>query len=366
MTTAATSLNAGTYADSTGSGAGWNGTLALYRFVNTQAWVPSGTALLSNTSATYTGTANNAWYQVAVTAQAATTVNVTWSGQESGSGVATKGSAFAIGTLGLTITFNAANTYLTTDTYTIKADVLPTTALVMATGGSCVAQGTTASGANLPAMTNTSATITGGTYNTFGSAVKVITAAVNTGIGTFICTPKATISTDFEPHLGLVLHGHRPVLDRDRAVRMRRRVGLATLAVAGCALTVISFVAAPRIALAATSGTGTDTFTVTGGSLGLASVGSASFAVTLGSGTVTTAATNLNSGNYSDTTGQWRRMERNGGSAAVRQHPGVGREWHRASQHGLGWLHRQRPARQLRSGGHGRRRHHRHGELVWL
>ena len=196
VTTAATSLNAGTYSDTTGSGAGWNGTIALYRFVNTQAWVPNGTALLTNASATYTGTANNAWYQVAVTAQAPTTVNVTWSGQESGSGVATKGSAFAIGTLGLTITFNAANTYLTTDTYTIKADVLPTTALVMAAGGSCVAQGSTVSGANLPTMTNTSATITGGTYNTFGSAVKVITAAVNAGIGSFICTPKATISTD--------------------------------------------------------------------------------------------------------------------------------------------------------------------------
>ncbi|MDQ6855480.1 MAG: hypothetical protein M3Z57_00210 [Candidatus Dormibacteraeota bacterium] len=196
VTTAATNLNAGTYADTTGSGAGWNGTLALYRFVNTQAWVPSGTALSTNASATYTGTANNAWYSVAVTANAATTVNVTWSGQESGSGTATKGSAFAVGTLGLTITFASAVTYLTTDTYTIKADVLPTTALTMATGGSCVAQGSTATGANLPTMTNTSATITGGTYNTFGAAVKVITATVGNGIGTFICTPKATMSTD--------------------------------------------------------------------------------------------------------------------------------------------------------------------------
>jgi hypothetical protein len=196
VTTAATNLNAGTYGDTTGSGAGWNGTLALYRFVNTQAWVPNGTALSTNTSATYTGTANNAWYSVAVTANAATTVNITWSGQESGSGTATKGSAFAVGTLGLTITFASAVTYLTTDTYTIKADVLPTTALTMAAGGACVAQGTTATGANLPTMTNTSANITGGTYNTFGSAVKVITAAVNAGIGSFICTPKATISTD--------------------------------------------------------------------------------------------------------------------------------------------------------------------------
>ncbi len=196
VTTAATSLNAATYADTTGSGAGWNGTLALYRFVNTQPWVPSGTALSTNTSATYTGTANNAYYTVDVTANAATTVNISWSGEESGSGTATKGSAFAVGTLGLTITFASAVTYLTTDSYTIKADVLSTTAMTMATGGACVNQGSTAAGTNLPTMTNTSATITGGTYNTYGAAVKVITAAVNAGVGTFICTPKATISTD--------------------------------------------------------------------------------------------------------------------------------------------------------------------------
>jgi hypothetical protein len=196
VTSAITSLNAGTYADTTGSGAGWNGTLALQQFVNTQAWVPSGTALNSNTSGTYTSTTNNAYYSVAVTADGGTTVNVTWSGTESGSGTATKGSAFTIGTKGITITFKSGSTYLTTDVYTIKADVLATSALVMATGGSCVAQGSTATGANIPAMTNTSSTVTGGTYNTFGSAVKVITAAVSTGLGTFICTPKATISTD--------------------------------------------------------------------------------------------------------------------------------------------------------------------------
>ncbi len=196
VTTLPTNLNAGTYADTTGSGAGWNGTLALYQFVNTQNWVVSGTALSTNTSATYTGTVNNAYYSVAVTANAATTVNVTWSGEESSSGTATKGSAFPIGTHGLTITFATGITYLTTDTYSIKADVLPTNALTMATLGSCVAQGSTASGTNLPTMTNTASTVTGGTYSTYGAAVKVITAAVNTGVGTFICTPKAQISTD--------------------------------------------------------------------------------------------------------------------------------------------------------------------------
>ena len=50
VTTAATNLNSGNYADTTGSGAGWNGTLALQQFVNTQAWVPTGTALNANTS----------------------------------------------------------------------------------------------------------------------------------------------------------------------------------------------------------------------------------------------------------------------------------------------------------------------------
>jgi len=138
VTTAATNLNAGTYTDTTGSGAGWNGTLALQQFVDTQPWVAIGTALASNASAAYTATSADAFYSVAVTANAATTVNVTWAGTESGSGTATKGSAFAIGTHGLTITFATGITYLVTDTYSIKADVLSTTALTMAAGGSCV------------------------------------------------------------------------------------------------------------------------------------------------------------------------------------------------------------------------------------
>lgn len=196
VTTAATNLNSGNYSDTTGSGAGWNGTVAVQQFVNTQAWVVSGTALSTTASAGYTGSAQLANYTVAVTADGGTTVNVTWSGTESGSGTATKGSAFAIGTRGLTITFASGNTYLVSDRYTIKADVMLTSAMTMAAGGSCTATGTTATGTNIPTMTNTSATVTGGTYNTFGSAVKVITVPVGQGLGTFTCTPKATLSID--------------------------------------------------------------------------------------------------------------------------------------------------------------------------
>ncbi len=196
VTTAATNLNGGNYSDTTGSGAGWNGTIAGQQFVNTQAWVVTGTALQTTASAVYTSTAQLATYTVAVTADGGTTVTVSWTGSESGSGTATKGSAFAIGTRGLTITFAAATTYLTSDRYNIKADVMLTSAMVMAAGGSCTATGTTATGTNIPSMTNTSATVTGGTYNTFGAAVKVITAPVSQGLGTFTCTPKATLSID--------------------------------------------------------------------------------------------------------------------------------------------------------------------------
>jgi len=196
VTTAATNLNSGNYSDTTGSGAGWNGTIALQQFVNTQAWVPSGTALNSNASNGYTGNTADANYSVTVSSDGGTTVTVAWTGTESGSGTATKGSAFNIGTKGISITFKSGNTYLTTDSYTIKADVLATSAMTMATGGSCVATGTTATGTNIPSMTNTSATVTGGTYVTYGTAVKVITVPVGQGLGTFTCTPKSTLSVD--------------------------------------------------------------------------------------------------------------------------------------------------------------------------
>jgi len=65
----------------------------------------------------------------------------------------------------------------------------------------------------------------------------------------------------------------------------KSRILVAVVGVAAVACT-----AGPLRVQAATQGSGLDTLTVTGGSLSVASVGSASFAVTLGSGTVTTAA----------------------------------------------------------------------------
>ncbi len=209
MTTAATNLNSGNYADTTGSGAGWNGTIALQQFVNTQAWVPTGSALANNNSPVTRATPRTPTTRCRDLGWRHHRGGV-WTGTESGSGTATKNAAFAVGTKGITITFATGTTYLASDRYNIRADVLATTAMTMATGGSCTATGTTATGTNIPAMINTSSTVTGGTYNTYGTAIKVISAPVGQGLGTFTCTPKSTLSVDsnFAPRL---VHRQRPV-----------------------------------------------------------------------------------------------------------------------------------------------------------
>jgi len=194
VTTAATNLNAADWSDTTGTATGWNGTIAVQRFTLVSNWAAGASHALSTASAgTYTGTVNDAFYKVTVTSDGGTTVVVAYTGTQSGSGTATKGSPFAVGTNGLTITFLSGTTYVTTDAYTVRADVLATTAVTLAGPGTCVA-GTGA--VNPPTWTNNAATVTSGTSTTFGAAVKILTDATNTGTGVYTCTPKAKLSVD--------------------------------------------------------------------------------------------------------------------------------------------------------------------------
>jgi hypothetical protein len=194
ITSAATNLNPADWSDTTGTSTGWNGTIAVYRFSYVSSWTVGASHALSTTAAsTYTGTVHDANYKVTVTSDGGTTVVLAYTGTESGSGTATKGSAFAVGTNGLTITFASGTTYVSTDKYTVLTDVLATTALTLADPGTCVA-GTGA--VNPPSWTNNTAVVTSGTSNTFGTAVKILTDATNTGTGAYTCTPKATISVD--------------------------------------------------------------------------------------------------------------------------------------------------------------------------
>jgi hypothetical protein len=194
VTTAATNLNAADWADTTGTATGWNGTIAVYRFSYVSTWAAGASHALSTTAAgTYTGVVHDATYKVTVTSDGGTTVVLAWTGTQVGSGTATKGVAFAVGTNGLTITFASGTTYVNTDKYTVRADVLATTALTLAGPGACVAG---PGAVNAPTWLNNNAVVTSGTSTTFGAAVKILTDATNTGTGAWTCTPKAKLSVD--------------------------------------------------------------------------------------------------------------------------------------------------------------------------
>ncbi len=197
-------VNAANWADSTGGGAGWNGTIAVQQFhiTGTSAWVPGASnPLANNNSSQYTGTTSAAAYTVTVTAASApgaTTVAISWSGEESGSGSATKGTPFAVGALGMTIDFQGGQAYATTDVYTGQVGNLPTTALAVAQGTTTItAVGTTRTGANLPTAAGGTSTVTSGSVSTYSATpVKVVSAAKLAGVGTFTVTPGVTLTWD--------------------------------------------------------------------------------------------------------------------------------------------------------------------------
>ncbi len=197
-------VNAANWADSTGGGAGWNGTIAVQQFhiTGTNAWTPGASAALANNnSGQYTGTTSAAGYTVTVTLAslgASPTVAISWSGEETGSGVATKGTPFAVGALGMTIDFLAGQAYALTDVYTAQVGNLPTTALAVAQGTTTIsAVGTTKTGANLPTAAGGTSTVTSGSVSTYSATpVKVVSAAKLAGVGTFTVTPGVTLTWD--------------------------------------------------------------------------------------------------------------------------------------------------------------------------
>ncbi len=195
-------VNAANWADATGSGAGWNGTLAVQEFhiTGTGAWTPGGpNALANNDSAQYTGTNPAAAYTVTVTAASVSPnpVLISWSGEESGAGSATRATPFAVGTHGMTIDFATLTAYATTDVYTAQVGNLASSALAVAQGFTTILNvGSTKGGANLPAATGGTSTVTSGLVSTYGAAVKVVSAAKLTGVGTFTVTPGVTLTWD--------------------------------------------------------------------------------------------------------------------------------------------------------------------------
>jgi YVTN family beta-propeller protein len=188
------------WGDLTGTGDGWQGSIAASNFIYTGNWAPVGSApaLSSDTSAGYTGTADGDTYTVTITSVSGATVNFTYSSTNgaSGTGTATAGTAADVGTNGLTITFSTSATYAAGDAYQIEVGAQNSSAMTLADSSSS-ATITPYDGATStpPAYVNATATVKGG-GGTYGTAVPFLSAAQNTGMGEYTVSPQAKVTTD--------------------------------------------------------------------------------------------------------------------------------------------------------------------------
>ena len=192
------------WSDNTGTGDGWNGTVAVSDFTYTGTWTQTaGTtqALATNSAGTYTGTNDGVYYQVTV-ASGGTGTSTPYSytsndGGASGSGTATNGTATALGLNGITITFASGTTYAAGDVYVVHAGTQSSSLISLdsAVGSITPAAGTTSPS---PSFVNSGTTVTGGGtgLTTYGTAVKFVSAAVNTGMGTYNISPGVSVSID--------------------------------------------------------------------------------------------------------------------------------------------------------------------------
>ncbi len=200
-------VDSATWSDATGSGAGWNGTVSTTDFVANGAWTPVGgaAALTSTSSGSYTGSSGQAYFTAAVTAAVpATSVTINYTDQE-GAGTAatptpktcTVNTACALAN-GVTINFATAGAYTSGMNYTLKSGSFAASALVLHTASATgpTATGTTVGGTNRPGLQNDGTTVLGGGATSQGTAVKFVSAAALTGIGSFTIAPGFTVNWD--------------------------------------------------------------------------------------------------------------------------------------------------------------------------
>jgi len=212
------------WTDSTGSGDGWNGTVAMSDFTYTGSWkqtAGTATALVeppapgpdpapgtrSTTTApnggTYTGTADGVEYTVKVGADAtSTSTPFTWTSDDptdkaGGSGTATNGVPADVGSEGITIDFVRGTTYPDGATYQVDAGTLSPDAVTLSPSYGSVTAGTNTTSAD-PTLVGLTDTVAGGgtSLTDYGTAVKFVSAAANTGMGNYVIEPGVQVVAD--------------------------------------------------------------------------------------------------------------------------------------------------------------------------
>ncbi len=188
------------WGDFTGTGDGWQGSIAASDFIYTGNWAPVGSApaLSSDTSAGYTGTADGDTYTVTITSVSGATIDFSYSSTNgaSGTGTATAGTAADVGTNGLTITFSTSATYAAGDAYQIEVGAQNPDALVLANAQNpSISPVSAQSYSDPPLFMNPQAAIQGSPAG-YGSAVPFLSASTEAGMGDFNVSPQAVVNTD--------------------------------------------------------------------------------------------------------------------------------------------------------------------------
>jgi len=199
-------LPSASWSDTTGTGDGWNGTVALSDFTYTGSWkqISGPTTALESTTSAFTGASDGVEYTIAVGSNtSSTSTPYTWTTNDptdsaGGSGTATNGTPVEIGTRGIYIDFASGTNYSGVH-YRLKAGTLAPSALSLdssASGASITPSSTTTS--TPPAFVNSGSTVTGGGVGptAYGTAVKFVSASTATGMGTYTIDPGASVSSD--------------------------------------------------------------------------------------------------------------------------------------------------------------------------
>jgi len=183
-----------TWDDSTGTGNGWNGTIEATPLNYTGTWNDEGsaTALTTDTSAPFTGSADGITYTVNVSSEGTFTYTSNDPSDPSGSGTFTAGTAAAVGKFGLTITLPSGET---NGQFVLNCGTQNTSSLVFASSGTTITPVSTTSPS--PTVVDAGDTIeTGATTGDYGSAFEILSAAIDTGMGAYNVTPAVKFTPD--------------------------------------------------------------------------------------------------------------------------------------------------------------------------
>jgi hypothetical protein len=191
------------WSDATGSGGGWNGTVAVSDFTYTGAWTTTGTALSDASSGAYTGTQDGLVFTVDATSISDGAGTFSWTStattNNTGSGTAVASIATVLDGQGVSINFGIA-TETPGTLFELQAGTQASSALSLLsdTSGAGVAVSDSSTSAD-PVLVSATTSVAGpstGVAQNYGAAIKFVAAAANTGMGSYTVNPGVTFNAD--------------------------------------------------------------------------------------------------------------------------------------------------------------------------